>query len=59
MVSWLGFGAFADGVPVGAGRGVDLAERASDDQAVENRIAVAILCHRVIPLGRGVVGIAG
>ena len=59
MVSWLAFGKFPEGVPVGAGRGVDLAEGASGNQAVEDRVAVALLNHRVILLGCLVVGTEG
>ena len=51
MVSWLAFGVFAEGVREGLGSGVNLAEGASGDQAVEDRVAVALLRYLVILLG--------
>ena len=56
MVSWLDLGGFIEGVREGGGRSVNLAEGARNDQAVGDRVAVAIPYDLVIPLGSWVVG---
>jgi len=50
VVSWLAFGGFVEGLLEGAGRGKNLAKGASDDQAVEHRVALALLQRRVTGL---------